>query len=174
MPYACHYYRMTKDSFGNYMYFFPFRDTALINKITELIRKTKFTGIFCIEFLVDKQGEHYFLEVNYRNSGWSYFFTYGGFNLPFRWAVSTLDNKLYLDDFKPKEKFNCMDEVPDLMDCLKKLKGISFMQWLKDFHHSDSVLLWNKNDKKPALVYWWHRFVYFPIHKIQKILGFKK
>lgn len=50
----------------------------------------------------------------------------------------------------------------------------TFMQWLKDFHHSDSVLLWNKNDKKPALVYWWHRFVYFPMHKIQKILGFKK
>ena len=174
MPYACHYYRMTKDSFGNYMYFFPFRDSELIDKITELIRKTKFTGIFCIEFLVDKQGEHYFLEVNYRNSGWSYFFTYGGFNLPFRWAVSTLDNKLYLDEFTPKEKFNCMDEVPDMMDCLKKLRGVSFMQWLKDFHHSDSVLLWNKDDMKPALVYWGRRFIYFPIHKIQKILGFKK
>lgn len=165
---------MTKDSFGNYMYFFPFSDQALIEKITELIRKTKFTGIFCIEFLVDKQGEHYFLEVNYRNSGWSYFFTYGGFNLPFRWAVSTLENKLYLDDFKPIEKFDCMDELPDMMDCFKRLQGVSFMQWLKDFHHSDCVLLWNKKDMKPALKYWGRRFICFPIHKIQKILGLRK
>ena len=35
MPYACHYYRMTKDSFGNYMYFFPFRNQALIEKISK-------------------------------------------------------------------------------------------------------------------------------------------
>ena len=174
MPYACHYYRMTKDSFGNYMYFFPFRDSKLIDKITELIRKTKFSGIFCIEFLVDKQGEHYFLEVNYRNSGWSYFFTYGGFNLPFRWAVSTLENKLYLDDFHPKEKFNCMDEEADLFDCLHKLNNVSLFQWLKEFHNSDCVLLWNKHDRKPALVYWFKRFTDFPINKIKNLLKLNK
>lgn len=149
MPYACHYYRMTKDSYGNYMYFFPFKDTELISKIKELIKKARFTGIFCIEFLVDKHGQHYFLEVNFRNSGWSYAFTYGGFNLPFRWAVSMIDNKLYLDSFTPKEKYDVMEEFADLRDCVKHHKEISFRKWLKQYRNTDCCYIYNKKDKKP-------------------------
>lgn len=99
MPYGCNYYMMSPGGYGNYMYFTPFLDKELTDKITNIIRGAKFSGIFCIEFLVGQNNELYFLEVNFRNSGWSYAFTYGGFNLPFRWAVSTLDNKLYLDEF---------------------------------------------------------------------------
>ena len=149
MPYACHYYRMTKDSYGNYMYFFPFKDKELISKIKELIKKARFTGIFCIEFLVDKHGQHYFLEVNFRNSGWSYAFTYGGFNLPFRWAVSMIDNKLYLDSFTPKEKYDVMEEFADLRDCVKHHKEISIRKWLKQYHYADCCYIYNKKDKKP-------------------------
>lgn len=74
---------------------------------------------------------------------------------------------------KPIEKFDCMDEVPDMMDCFKRLQGVSFIH-NKDFHHSDRVLLWNKKDMKPALEYWGRRFMYFPIHKIQKNFRIKK
>lgn len=175
MPYACHYYRFPKDSFGNYMWFFPFRDKDLIEKITNLIRETKFTGIFCIEFLVDKDDNKYFMEVNYRNSGWSYFFTYGGFNLPFRWAVSTLDNKLYLEDFKPIEKFDAMDEIADLQNVVTgRVKGVSISQWLKEYRKADCVLLWDKNDPKPAYIYWAHRLFFYPFRKIGKKLGLVK
>lgn len=39
MPYACHYYRFPIDSYGNYMYFFPFKDEELTEKIKKLIKK---------------------------------------------------------------------------------------------------------------------------------------
>ena len=149
MPYACHYYRFPIDSYGNYMYFFPFKDEELTEKIKKLIKKTHFTGIFCIEFLVDKKGNNYFLEVNFRNSGWSYAFTYGGFNLPFRWAISTLEGNISFDGFTYKEKFDVMEELADLRDCKKYYHDISLCKWLKQFHQVDCCLLYNSKDKIP-------------------------
>ena len=49
---------------------------VLIKKIKEIIRKSNYTGVFCIEFVIGQDDELYFIEVNYRNSGWSYAFTY--------------------------------------------------------------------------------------------------
>jgi hypothetical protein len=96
-------------------------------------------------------------------------------HLPFRWAVSTFNNKLYLDDFKPIEKFKAMDEIADIQDCLvkHKVKGVSFSQWLKEFRNADSVLLWNKDDPKPAYSYWFHRIFMLPFRKIGRKLGMK-
>lgn len=148
MPYGCNYYRMSPGGYGNYMYFTPFVDKELTEKITNVIRGAKFSGIFCIEFLVGPDDELYFLEVNFRNSGWSYAFTYGGFNLPFRWAISTLNNKLYLDDFEYIKKFDVMSEDADFHDCLR-IHHISPLKWYKDFRSCDCTFIYNKKDPKP-------------------------
>ena len=67
-----------------------------------------------------------------------------------------------------------LDEEADLFDCLHKLNNVSLFQWLKEFHNSDCVLLWNRHDRKPALVYWFKRFTDFPINKIKKLLKLNK
>ena len=152
MPYGCGYHRMKPGSYGNYMYFNPFIDKDLTEKINKLVKGMKFSGIFCIEFLVGEDGGYYFLEINLRNSGWSYAFTYGGFNLPFRWAVSTLDNNLYLEDFKALAQFDAMQEDQDLHDCLK-VYHISPLKWYKDFHNCECCLIYNKKDPKPFRKY---------------------
>lgn len=149
MPYACHYYRFKEDSYGNYMYFFPFSDSELIEKIKSVIKAAQFTGIFCIEFLVDQKNDNYFLEVNFRNSGWSYAFTYGGFNLPVRWAISTIENNLYLNDFKPLQHFNAMAEFSDFRDFVLKKKTLSFKQWLTEFRNCECCFIHNKKDMAP-------------------------
>lgn len=148
IPYGCSYYRFTPKSFGNYMYFHPFLDKELMHKIQALIKLSKYSGVFCIEFLKGKDGKYYFLEVNYRNSGWSYAFTYGGFNLPFRWAVSTLDNKLYLSDFSPKESFSAMNDFADLRDVVNT-KSVSLFTWFKEYITTDCHFYYNKKDPKP-------------------------
>lgn len=148
MPYACSYYRFRPDSYGNYMYFYPFKDKNLIEKISNLIKAAHFTGIFCIEFLIDDKNELYFMEVNFRNSGWSYAFTRGGFNLPFRWAVSTLENKLYLDGFKPLDKFDALHEVGDFYEFVKQ-KKVSISQWVKELKNSKCLFLYNAKDPAP-------------------------
>lgn len=147
MPYACSYYRFRPDSYGNYMYFFPFTDEKLIENIKRLIKQVHFTGIFCIEFLIDNNDELYFLEVNFRNSGWSYAFTKGGFNLPFRWAVSMLDNTLFMDSFKPLEKFDAMQEIGDYYEFVKS-KKIPLIKWLKEVKAS-YLFLYNSKDSAP-------------------------
>ncbi len=148
MPYGCQYYNIQEGCYSNYMYFTPFLDKELTKKITEIIRGAKFSGIFCIEFLVGQDDKLNFLEVNFRNSGWSYAFTYGGFNLPLRWAVSTLDNKLYLDNFKCLDKFNAMQELSDFKDRVVS-RRVSLGKWIKDVSSCDCFFYYNKNDKKP-------------------------
>lgn len=148
MPYGCGYYRFIPGSYGNYMKFTPFLDKELTEKITNVIKGAKYTGIFCIEFMVGPNDELYFLEVNFRHSGWGYAFTVGGFNLPFRWAVSTLDNKLYLDDFKYLESFNAINEFSDFKDNLK-IKDVSVWKWFNQYRKSECKFYYNSKDRKP-------------------------
>lgn len=148
IPYVCSYYRLRPDSYGGYEYLYPFKDVVLTEKITMLLRKTHFSGIFDIEFLIGDDDELYFMEVNFRNSGCSYACTDGGFNLPFRWAVSTLNEKLYLDDFKPLEKFDAMSEIGDFYDAVRT-KKISFMEWIKNIKSCKSFYLYNSKDPAP-------------------------
>lgn len=148
MPYGCGYYRFIPGSYGNYMKFTPFLDKELTEKITNVIRGAKYTGIFCIEFMVGPNDELYFLEVNFRHSGWGYAFTVGGFNLPFRWAVSTLDNKLYLDGFKYLESFDAINDFSDFKDNLK-LRDVSIFKWFRQYKQCECKYYYNSKDKKP-------------------------
>lgn len=148
MPYGCHYHHLLEGKYSNYMYFFPFMDEALGDKIQKAIRAAKFSGIFSIEFLLGEDGEYYFLELNCRNSGWSYGCTYGGFNLPFRWAVSTLNNDIYLEGFTAKERINIMQEIADFRERVKEQK-VSVFKWIKDVRECDCFLNYNKKDSKP-------------------------
>lgn len=157
IPYGCSYYRFTPESYGNYMYFYPFIDVELLKKIKDLIKLSRYTGVFCIEFLKGKDGGLYFLEVNYRNSGWSYAFTVGGFNLPFRWAVSVIENKLYLDDFKPKSNFSAINDFSDFRD-VKSNKNANIFTWLKEYLTADCHYYFNAKDPKPFFYYLLRKF----------------
>ena len=148
MPYGCSYHNIQEGCYSNYMYFYPFLDQTLTEKIKKVIQGSNFTGIFCIEFLIGQDDELYFLETNYRNSGWSYAFTFGGFNLPFRWAVSTLEKKLYLEDFNYKESFNVMQEMADFKDRVVG-RRVSPFKWFKEFRNCDCTFFYNKLDTKP-------------------------
>ncbi len=148
MPYGCSYYNIIEGRYSNYMYFAPFKDRSLTDKITKVIRGSNYSGIFCIEFLIGQDDELYFLEVNYRNSGWSYAFTHGGFNLPFRWAVSTLDNKLYLDNFTFKDKFDVMQEMEDFRDRVVT-RNVSLFKWINQYKNCGCTYYANKKDPKP-------------------------
>lgn len=157
MPFAASYFRFTPESYGAYMYFNTFTDEDLISKIKQIIKKSRYTGIFCVEFLIDQNDEYYFLEVNYRNSGWSYAFTYGGFNLPFMWAKSTLDQKINLADLNLKKtQFTAIAEEEDFQMTVKS-RRMGIRKWLVEVYHADCLFLFNKKDPLPFWNTFFHR-----------------
>lgn len=145
MPYGCNYFSMTKDSYGGYIYYTPFNDKDLVSKITSLLREFHYSGIFCIEFLEGEDGKYYFLEVNLRHSGWGYAYTYGGYNLPVRWAISTLENEISMHNFKLKKYFTAMSEWDDINTRFFN-REISLFRWIKDFIKVDCTLYSNRKD----------------------------
>lgn len=149
IPYQTSYIRFTPKSYGNYMYLKPMEEKGVFKQIQDILREAKFTGIFSVEYLVDQNDQFYFLEVNFRNSTWSYAFTRGGCNLPYLWAKATLEGKLDINDyFIRKEQFTAMVEVSDFKEGVISRK-ISFWDWMKDVKNCDCLFYYNKYDKKP-------------------------
>ena len=149
LPIQSEYIRFTPDAYGNYIYFQPYKEKDLLPKIKEMFKKTGFSGVFSMEFLRDKDDNFYFLEINFRNSTWSYAHTHVGVNLPLIWAKSTLAGHLVVDDvYITKKTFTAMQEFTDFKDSV--LGGaVSVRQWLKDFRSCDCPFYYNKKDNAP-------------------------
>lgn len=41
-------------------------------------------------------------------------------------------------------------------------------EWLKEYRNVDCVLLWDKNDPKPAYIYWTHRLFFICSARLAK------
>ena len=122
-------------------------------KITNLMKEVGFEGIYSIEFLIGKDGKHYFLEVNFRNSGWSYASTCAGMPLPILWATGMLLGKVDPNWQKPvKEGFTFIDDFNDFKNRVLT-KQISFHKWLKEYKKADCRLTLGRNDVKPMIAY---------------------
>lgn len=169
MPIQSSYLRFTPKSYGNYILFEKFKEIALYDKIHELFKKTHFTGVFSIEFLKDKKGNFYFLEINFRNSTWSYAHTVEGVNLPIIWAKSVLAGHLDVSDVKIKEDvFTAMVEESDFRESVLK-KKISLRQWIKDVKGCACLFIYNKKDPKP---FW--KYISSEANRLIKKIVFRK
>lgn len=164
MPYGCHYFRFPPDGYGNYMYFFPLKEKELCDKLKKMFQQTKFTGIFSVEFMKDSKGDYYFLEINFRNSTWSYANTWAGINLPLCWALSCIEIPSEGFDITPKEHFTAIAEIDDLLSMVFLHKKVSIFKWLKDFISADVRFIFNKKDILPFF-YALYNNIAWQIHK---------
>lgn len=164
IPYQSTYIRVAPGKYGNYMTLEPFKNEAVLKQVEAILAKSRFNGIFSVEYLIDKNDELWFLEVNYRNSTWSYAFTVGGVNMPLQWAIGMLRGGIDRNLFTMREKpFTAMVEPRDFAFVLKR--EVSFYKWLKDLKECDCLFFYNKHDIKPAIVGWYIPFA----NKIKKI-----
>lgn len=149
LPIQSEYIRFTPSAYGNYIYFQKYKEMDLLPKIQTIFKKTGYSGVFSMEFLRDKDDNFYFLEINFRNSTWSYAHTHVGVNLPVIWAKSTLTGHLDVSDVKiTKDTFTAIQEFTDFKDSV--LEGeVSVKQWLKDFRNCDCPFYYNKQDNAP-------------------------
>lgn len=111
------------------------------------VKMTGYHGLFSLEFLRDKQGRDYFMEINFRNDGNAICVTASGINLPYIW-------------YKTCTGQNCYDEIqrtvspkyvmPDFAELKLLMTGqISLIQYLGDLIKTDRFMEFDRKDPKP-------------------------
>ena len=129
-------------------------------KLNNIFSVVGFEGIFSVEFLI-VGNELYFLEINFRNSTWSYASTKCGMNLPIMWYEAMTGKAT---SFQPQSIKNGYKAMVEPTDFAYRVMGgrISLFKWLKERKECDCLYYKNKKDKKPT------RF--FMIRKLIKIV----
>jgi len=169
LPLQLTYYNVTKTSFGNSIYFFQPRDEELCGKIKNLMKKTQYCGIFSIDLLIGKDEKIYFLEVNFRNSAWSYPSTCAGVNLPILWAQSVLNNCLDVGQVRIKEMpFSAIADSDELSCALREGLGKT-VKVLKRIWECNSRIIWNRKDQGP----FWYVVKSYLGRRLRLVLQFK-
>ena len=120
-----------------------------LDKCKDFITQIGYSGLFSIEFLRDKVGTDYFLEMNFRNDGNSICVTKAGYNLPYLWyAYNTgFDYKAILNKCNFKEVL-VMPELDDFNSFVRKRK-ISIWKWIKDVSATDAFMEFDSKDPMP-------------------------
>lgn len=163
---ASKYNYQLKDSYSPYMTCSNLNNSELERKLAAMIQEVGFEGIFEIEFLVDQDDELYFLEINFRNSTWSYASTVAGMPMPVLWAEGMIDpNSIDGTFVEIKEPFTAMVEFDDYRRRVTTGQ-ISNWDWIKDFINSKCRYYCARNDIAPVIS------VVFS--KIKKSLGISK
>lgn len=135
-------------------YYSPFHDVSMFTdvdmaaKLQAMFEEIGFNGVFEVEFLIDKDGTYYFMEINFRASAWNPTCKFAGMPLPFLW-IKGMENG-YIDDTDRKsfEPFTSMSEI---IDYGKRVDGglCSIGEWLKDFKEAKCLYIYDKDDIGP-------------------------
>lgn len=157
IPYVADYIRYYYNSYGHFMNMIPFPEGKFKDKILQLFKKTKYNGIFEIEFMKGPNDENYFLEINLRASTWNYAITVGGGNMPYFWAKSMLLGRIPTEEMVLRDKpFKAMVEPTDFILNVLHNHTVSLWQWLKDLKSTECYYYYNKRDKKPFYSFWYN------------------
>ncbi len=133
---------------GHRMFFEPSIGDEMLDKLRRLIQSAHYEGIFDAEFIQDKEGNLYFLEVNWRTGMYNYNHTVEGVNLPFLWAKSMLDGKIDVDSIHPQtSKYTTLDEISLLAMCIKHPQKIFCA--IREIKKADILYFYNQQDIRP-------------------------
>lgn len=117
----------------------------------KFIKACGYTGLFSLEFLRDKLGRDYFLEINFRNDGNAYVVTKAGVNLPYIYYLNAIGK-----DYASEVNKHVMVQVsmPVIKDFKTVIQGkVSLFQWLKDLKRTNCFFYKDREDPKPMRAY---------------------
>ena len=142
------YEYILSDRYSSYMYFYEFDNQEILERIKSIMSEVGYEGIFTIEFLIGQDDKLYFLEINFRNSGWSYASTCWGMNLPIMWAEGMTDNK---KEFSRKEISKDAKAIVEISDFKTRVIGqkMNPIKWFSQCRKCQCLFYYNSHDKKP-------------------------
>lgn len=146
---ASNYKYILSDRYSSYMDIFNFQNEKLQQALERMIALIGFEGIFSVEFLVDQNDALFFLEINFRNSTWSYASTKVGMNLVIGWCRAMLEGDKHVPIYRDIEKgFTAMNELSDFkIRVLGRRVGVG--RWIRDLRQCNCKFYSQRNDKKP-------------------------
>ena len=139
-------------------YYSPYRTSGSFHNpeiekgLRGMIEEIGFEGIFDAEFLIGPDDQYYFLEVNFRNTTWSYASDVLGMPLAYIWVKALMDGTNVEDAFKPNQgPILCMVEPIDYnLRC--KQRGYSKIKWFGELLKSKCKDYWNWHDLRPSIL----------------------
>lgn len=153
IPYYSEDYSFSETGFGDFLKYHPLNNSAILEKAVRLIKKLRFTGLFGMDLITDQHDNLFFLEVNLRSDGKNYAITAGGANLPYLWAVSTINNSLP-KGITLKGSFYAVNEVPAIMNQRKNP-----LKWMSDLRKANVFFWYYKWDNRPLRHYFVHKIL---------------
>ena len=142
----------------------------LENRLRKMFKKIEYEGIFEVEFMVDQSEKLWFLEINFRNSTWSYAATKTGMNLPYLWSKAMIGEQIGVDVIKRiPEDYKAIAEVPDFEQRVRRFKMISFWKWLGEVRRADCLYFYDKKDIKPFASVWLYKLKSITNKMVRKV-----
>lgn len=142
------YNYLIKGYYSPYMTVKPFVNFEVKKPLDRMIEEIGFEGIYSIEFLIDKDDNYYFSEINFRHSTWAYAATVAGMNMPGLWVKGMIDGKIPVNvkkDFKP---FKAIVEPIDYQKRVIERK-MDLNKWVCELIDCKCYFYFNKDDMEP-------------------------
>lgn len=162
---ASTYNSVNTSTFSSNMTIFKLDNSVIEEALGGMLREVGFEGIWSVEFLIDENDELYFLEINFRNSTWSYAATCLGMNMIMGWSNGMLEGHI-VEGFEKKipHGYMAIAEFPDFRDRVKTHR-ISAVKWMKELRLYSCKFLYNRQDNKP----FWNTVKAIFVRKFKKI-----
>ena len=125
--------------------------------ISKIMEDFGFEGIFEFEFLEDKDGNLWFLEINLRSAADGYATTVAGMSQVTLWCKAIENNKIPEDYYKDiPEGFLAIAECFDY-DVRVKKGRISHGKWLREYFAMNCKLYKGRRDFVPFFLFMWYK-----------------
>lgn len=127
---------------------------ATLEKCKAFIKQTGYSGLFSVEYMQGRDGEDYFLEMNFRNDGNGAVVTAAGMNLPYIWYLYNTEG-----DYQAEIVASTINEtysVPEDSYLSSMLRGeLSFREWRRNMKKANSYITYFSDDTKPFWTLMW-------------------
>lgn len=135
-----------KGYYGPYMNIFPPTHPEYISKLNAMLEEIGFEGLWEVEFLIDKEGNYWFLEINFRSSPWHRAATVAGMPLAYYWIQTMLTGNC-----PESNTFEPFDAMVETVDYGKRVETgrCTLAEWLSDFKNAKCTYYYDAEDQEP-------------------------
>ena len=137
------------------------------------IKQTGYSGLFSVEFMQGKDGNDYFLEMNFRNDGNGAVVTAAGTNLPYIWYLYNTGG-----DYKKEIAASTVHETysaPEDSYFISMLEGhLSYKKWRENMKKVNSFITYFPGDTKPFWALLWLQKKPIFAALVKRVLGIRR